>query len=101
MVSAITNPSQKDKNPSQLIQLEPIQEVNSWLKPENPQVISSHLFKVGDLVQFTNPDRLEGSRVFERISMTIRKILAGVVATCELPDGSEQSFSINTLILEI
>jgi len=101
MVSAITNPSQEDKNPSQLIQLEPIREVNPWLEPENPQAISSHPFKVGDLVQFTNPDRLEGNRVFERISITIRKILGGVFAICELPDGSEQSFGINTLILEI
>lgn len=55
--------------------------------------------RVGTVVEFTNPDRLDQSKVFEGIRMKIKKIFEGLsLAFCEMPDGSEQSFGIRTLV---
>lgn len=53
---------------------------------------------VGSVVQFTNPDRLEHSQIFEGIRMKIKQIVADVLAFCQLPDGSEQTFCLRTLV---
>jgi hypothetical protein len=55
--------------------------------------------KVGDRVIFTNPDKLEQSQVYEGVCMKINSLIEGLIAFCQLPDGSEQTFGIATLEL--
>jgi hypothetical protein len=54
--------------------------------------------RVGSVVKFTNPDRLEHSKAFEGIRMRIKQIVADVLAFCQLPDGSEETFGLHTLV---
>jgi hypothetical protein len=53
--------------------------------------------KVGDRVIFTNPDKLEESKVYEGVCMKINRLIEGLLAFCQLPDGSEKTFGIATL----
>ena len=55
--------------------------------------------KVGDRVLFTNPDKLEESKLYEGVCMKINRLIEGLLAFCQLPDGSEQTFGISTLEL--
>lgn len=56
------------------------------------------VLQVGTVVEFVNPDRLEPSRIFERVHMEIKRIVGGVLAFCQLPGGNEQSFALHTLV---
>lgn len=59
--------------------------------------------KIGDTVQYVNPDKLERCRCFEKIDLKIDRILrgggdgSGDLALCTLPDGSQETFGLKTL----
>lgn len=59
--------------------------------------------KEGDIVQYTNPDNLQRSRVFEGLDLSIEYIWrgggdgSGDLALCRLPDGREETFGLVTL----
>lgn len=55
--------------------------------------------QIGSLVRYVNPDKLEGCQIYEGIFMKIKRVVEGLLALCELPDGSEESFAIHTLAL--
>lgn len=55
--------------------------------------------QAGDFVGFLNPSRLDACRIYEGVRMRVVRILAGSLSFCQLPDGSEQSFGLNTLEL--
>jgi hypothetical protein len=69
------------------------------LQIRKPSDRCDRVLQVGDRVQFLNLDGLEACRIFEGISMTIREIVAGVLAFCRFPDGREESFGVHTLAL--
>lgn len=54
--------------------------------------------QVGHAVRFLNPGWLEACRIFEGVCMLVTKILEGPLAFCQLPDGSEESFGLDTLV---
>jgi len=57
------------------------------------------VLQVGSLVKFLNPDNLESSRVYQGFTMKIEKIIEGMrLAFCKLPDGSEETFGLDTLM---
>jgi hypothetical protein len=62
-----------------------------------PSDSCDRVLQVGTVVEFVNPDRLEASRIFECVQMKIRKIV-DTLAFCLLPNGSEQSFGVRTLV---
>jgi putative DNA primase/helicase len=51
----------------------------------------------GDYVRFINPHKLPESRQFEKLTLMVVEILAGCLAICLLPDGSNKSFGVTTL----
>jgi hypothetical protein len=57
------------------------------------------VLQVGSLVKFLNPDNLESSRVYQGFTMKIEKIIESMrLVFCKLPDGSEQTFGLDTLM---
>ena len=72
-------------------------QLGDWSQQLSQESVGSGL-RVGDQVRFINPDRLEQSQVFEKIVMRIKGLIKeGLLAFCQLPDGSEQTFGIVTL----
>jgi hypothetical protein len=65
-----------------------------WQKAE---VSTENSIKIGDVVEFFNPDNLPGSKQFESLALKVINILAGSLAFCRLPDGNEASFGVRTL----
>jgi hypothetical protein len=55
------------------------------------------VLQAGSLARFINPDNLPESKIFERAVMKIKRVVGGLLAFCELPDGSEQTFGLHTL----
>lgn len=54
--------------------------------------------KIGDIVNYLNPDKIPRCVQFEGIDLEIiRLIPAGYLAFCRLPDGTEQTFGTWTL----
>ena len=69
------------------------------LQIRKPSDRCDRVLQVGSLVKFLNPDNLESSRVYQGFTMKIEKIIEGMrLAFCKLPDGSEQTFGIHTLV---
>jgi hypothetical protein len=65
-----------------------------WQKAE---ISTENSIKIGDVVEFFNPDNLPESKQFESFALKVINILAGSLAFCRLPDGNEASFGLRTL----
>lgn len=69
-------------------------QLKTWQKVE---ISTENSIKIGDVVEFFNPDNLPGSKQFENLALKVINILAGSLAFCLLPDGNEASFGVRTL----